>query len=696
MRRAWFARLAAAAVLVCLAAPAQSAITISPATLPNWTVNVAYSQTLSASGCLVSCAWSATGTLPTGLSLSSSGVISGTPSATGSFNFTVTAADLASSGSQAYTVVINSAPSITTASLPDGKVNTAYSQTVGVAGGTSPYSFSVSAGALPSGLTLSASSGQISGTPSTAGVFSFTLTVTDSATAQASQTLELTISANGSTLTITTTSPLPGGTVGVSYSQTLNASGGTQPYSWSITTGTLPTGLALNSSTGAISGKPSAAGTSNFTVQVSDSASGKASQPFALTINAGGSTLTITTTSPLPSGTVGVSYSQTLTASGGTQPYLWSVTAGNLPAGLLLNALTGDLAGIPLSAGTFTFTVKVTDANSAQATKQFTLTIASPGSALTITSPALMPDGVVGTAYSQTFTATGGTPPYSWSITTGALPAGLTLNFSTGAISGNPASPGISAFTLRVSDSASHTADKSITITVVIGPQGTPQIAVTGVPSTTDSAQQITFDLTLSSAYSKTVSGQITISLQPDAAAPKDDPAVQFSTGGRVVSFTFPPNTTHAQFPAKPMAFQTGTVAGAITLTVTSDLPGGNPDLSVVVARAVPVIRNVTVVKNATGFQVQVVGFSNSRELADVSLQFTPASGMNLQTTSLQVNLGDVANQWYASDASAPFGGQFLLVLPFTVQQGSQSDIGAVGLQLKNALGTSATASTNF
>src|SRR5579864_751863 len=445
MRRAWFARLAAAAVLVCFAAPAQSAIAISPATLPNWTVNVAYSQTLSASGCLVSCAWSATGTLPTGLSLSSSGVISGTPSATGSFNFTVTAADLASSGSQAYTVVINSAPSITTASLPDGKVNTAYSQTVGVAGGTSPYSFSVSAGALPSGLTLSASSGQISGTPSTAGVFSFTLTVTDSATAQASQTLELTISANGSTLTITTTSPLPGGTVGVSYSQTLNASGGTQPNSWSITTGTLPTGLALNSSTGAISGKPSAAGTSNFTVQVSDSASGKASQPFALTINAGGSTLTITTTSPLPSGTVGVAYSQTLNASGGTQPYTWSITAGNLPAGLLLNALTGDLAGIPLSAGTFTFTVKVTDANSAQATKQFTLAIASPGSALTITSPSLMPDGVVGTAYSQTFTATGGTPPYSWSITTGALPAGLTLTFSTGAIGGSPANPGISA-----------------------------------------------------------------------------------------------------------------------------------------------------------------------------------------------------------------------------------------------------------
>src|SRR5579872_1477405 len=146
MKTPRLSRLAAGVLMLCFGARAQLAITVSPATLPNWTVNTAYSQTLTASNCLVSCTWSYTGTLPTGLSLSGSGVISGTATATGTFSFTVQAADLVSSGSQPYTVVINQAPSITTASLPNGNVNTAYSQTVSVANGTAPYNFSVSAG----------------------------------------------------------------------------------------------------------------------------------------------------------------------------------------------------------------------------------------------------------------------------------------------------------------------------------------------------------------------------------------------------------------------------------------------------------------------------------------------------------------------------------------------------------------------
>src|SRR5690242_8864873 len=291
------------ALSLCLAGATQAAITVSPSTLPNWTINIAYSQTLSASGCVLGCSWSSTGTLPTGLALDSSkGTIAGTPSATGSFSFTVTATDsLLSSGSQSYVVVINPPPGISTGSLPNGTVNQPYSQTVGVSGGTLPLSFSVSSGGLPAGLNLS-SSGVISGTPTAAGSFNFTVTVTDSAGASAAQAYTLTINTNGSSLEITTGSPLPGGTVGTAYSQTLAATGGTQPYAWSVLSGAPPSGFSLNSSSGALTGTPSSAGTFNFTVQVSDKNNLKASKPFALTVTGASSTLTITTGSVLVDG----------------------------------------------------------------------------------------------------------------------------------------------------------------------------------------------------------------------------------------------------------------------------------------------------------------------------------------------------------------------------------------------------------
>src|SRR5205814_7077182 len=100
--------------------------------------------------------------------------------------------------------------------------------------------------------------------------------------------------------------------------------GGTAPYAWSVISGSLPAGLTLNATSGAISGTPTTAGTSNFTAQVTDSASGKASKAFTLTINSTAPPLSITTASPLVSGTVGTAYSQTLAATGGTPPYAWS------------------------------------------------------------------------------------------------------------------------------------------------------------------------------------------------------------------------------------------------------------------------------------------------------------------------------------------------------------------------------------
>jgi hypothetical protein len=185
--------------------------------------------------------------------------------------------------------------------------------------------------------------------------------------------LTLKVNPSGS-LTITTPS-LPAGEVGVAYSQLISATGGTMPYSWSVTSGSLPAGLSLNPLTGVIVGTPTTDGTAVFLVQVTDAASVTATMPYALTVNPSG-TLTISTTS-LPSAHVGVHYSRTLNATGGTLPRTWSITAGSLPSGLTLNTTTGAITGTPTSTGTSSFTARVTDAATATASMPLSITVGS-------------------------------------------------------------------------------------------------------------------------------------------------------------------------------------------------------------------------------------------------------------------------------------------------------------------------------
>ncbi len=356
-------------------------------------------------------------------------------------------------------------PSITTTTLPNGQVGVAYNQTLAATGGTTPYTWSLSAGSLPTGLTLAAGTGLISGTPTATGTFNFTARVTDANSLSATRALSITIDV--ATLTITTTS-LANGQVGVAYSRTLAAAGGSTPYTWSLASGSLPTGLSLGASTGAITGTPTAAGTSSFTVRVTDSASRTDTQALSITIDA--ATLNITTTS-LASGQVSVNYSQGLGATGGSTPYTWSLASGSLPTGLSLNASTGAITGTPTTAGTYNFTVRVTDSASRTDTQALSITINA--STLSITTSSL-PNGRTGTAYSQTLAATGGTTPYTWSLASGTLPAGMTLAASTGVISGTPTTVGTATFTARVTDAASRTATRSLSITVDSGVTPTP------------------------------------------------------------------------------------------------------------------------------------------------------------------------------------------------------------------------------
>src|ERR1700687_4880277 len=168
------------------------------------------------------------------------------------------------------------------------------------------------------------------------------------------------------------------------------------------------------------------------------------------------------TTSSLPSGTQNVAYSAPLAAPGGTTPYTWSVATGTLPAGLTIASGTGVISGTPTVAGTSNFTVRVTDTNSLTATQALSLAVAAP---LTVTTTSL-PGGTQNVAYSATLAATGGTTPYTWSIATGTLPAGLTIASGTGVISGTPTVAGTSNFTVRVTDTNSLTTTKNLRLTI--------------------------------------------------------------------------------------------------------------------------------------------------------------------------------------------------------------------------------------
>ena len=353
-------------------------LTITTTSLPDGTVNQPYATVVGGSGGITPYTWIVTPALPANLSFDqTTGAITGIPAAQGTTGHTFTLVDSSSpvqSVDQSLSLTINStpvSPTITTTSLPNGAVGQAYNQPVQAIGGTGTLTWSIIAGTLPQNLNLNPTTGAISGTPTAAGSLSFTVRVAD--TAGQADTQALSILINPSTPpNITTQSPLPDGTVGLPYSQPLQATGGTGTLVWSLFGGSLPANLAL-SQAGTISGTPTNSGTSNFTVKVTDALSQSDTQPLSITISPGLLPLTITTTS-LPDGRRNRVYATTLKASGGATPYTWSVTPA-LPVGLVLAPATGVISGIPIATSASDLDFTVQDSTNQTTTKQLSLQI---------------------------------------------------------------------------------------------------------------------------------------------------------------------------------------------------------------------------------------------------------------------------------------------------------------------------------
>ncbi|HNG31453.1 MAG TPA: putative Ig domain-containing protein [Blastocatellia bacterium] len=522
----------------------------NPAALPNASVGVGYNQFISTTGGTAPHALSLhSGALPAGVTVSGNS-LTGTPTVTGTSNFTLKATDQNGFiGFAPYSLTVV-CPTITLADLPGGTAGVPYQQTLSALP-AGKYSFALTSGTLPNGLTLV--NGLFSGTPTQTGVFNFRLTATGAGSCSGFRDYQLNIACPTVTLS---SAPLARGNVGATYSQTLTTSPAGN-YSFAVTAGTLPPGLTLNSN-GLISGTPSQLGL--FSFRVAATGFGGCSGVADYQINVSGCATISPAPATLPNGVVGTGYSQIVTAAGGAT---FSVTSGALPPGLMLNGSSGSLSGTPSMSGSFNFRITASLSGCTDF-RDYTLNIVCP--VITLNKGLLI--GKAGENYNQSITVTpAGT--YTFSLSAGNLPSGLTLNPNTGQLSGIVTTAGAFIFTVKALTAGGCAGTQSYTLAIAC-----PTIALSALATPV-----------LGTFYNQTVSAtpaggnySFTVSEGTLPSGLILNPATGVISGTPTASGTFNFTIATTGFGICPGSRTYSFTLGGSCPTITlPDLPGGQP-----------------------------------------------------------------------------------------------------------------------
>ena len=403
------------------------------------------------------------GTLPAGLAMNgTTGAITGTPTASGNYSFTVRASNgVGASITHVFSGLVSISPAWTDQTIGTIQINVAYSDGVSASGNPAP-TYSVTLGLLPTGLSLNTATGAITGTPTVAGAYNFTI----SASNGSAPNVVVQFTGNVAVPPVWVDQNITlAFQVGVVVNDGVSASGTPAP-TYSITAGTLPAGLALDSTTGAITGTPTASGNYSFTVAASNGIGSPVTHVFSGLVSIAPAWVDQT----LGTMQVGIVYTDGVSASANPAP-TYSVSAGLLPLGLSLNTSTGAITGNPTTAGASNFTITVANGSLPNLVKQFISTVVE---APTWTDQNITVPFQVGTVVNDGVSASG-TPTPTYSITAGTIPAGLALNSTTGAITGTPTDSGLFTFTISADNGIGSPVTHVFSGLVSIAPAWTDQ-----------------------------------------------------------------------------------------------------------------------------------------------------------------------------------------------------------------------------
>jgi hypothetical protein len=468
--------------------PAQSSdATLSSLTITKGTLTPGFASGITSYSASVAYADSSVYVTPT-MSVSGTLTVNGTatPSASQSGQIplsvgtnTITIVTLAQDGTtKTYTVTVERSAALIGVTPAAGALSTAvvaqaYSQTIAASGGNGNYSFIVAAGSLPSGLSLQPS-GVLGGTPTTSGTFNFTIKASDSDGASTLVNYSLTVSGASSGSDALSNLVLSQGVLSPGFDTSVRSYTASVPYN---TTSLMVT--------------PTATGTPSITVNGVATTSGSASSPISLNIGSNVIMVSMTPTSgtvavytlnvtraaaviavspaagALPSASRSSTYSQSIVASGGSAPYSFVVASGSTPTGITLST-TGELGGVPTSSGSYTFSVRVTDVLGSSVLVNYSLQVNSATTMAMSPASGALKNASAEVRYDQAIVATGGVGSVTYSVVSGSLPNGLTLDTSTGHLGGTPSTDSVGhySFGVQARDSGGATVDAAYTLTV--------------------------------------------------------------------------------------------------------------------------------------------------------------------------------------------------------------------------------------